>query len=124
MAITKKYYILSYLGANFSIKLPKYYDDIKTQVGLVEATDTTLATAFPATVGALKRAGAILEFVVSCKIGSSGGVVRTRRTKLICDIDSAVGAMSAVEGKQFGEELAGGKVAILNAYFAQTDKFR
>lgn len=123
--IPKKYYIIQANGSNFSIKLPTYYDDINEFLGLTDATDVLLKTAFPTKLAELKRAAAILEFTVSCKITvPSSGLVRMRRTNLICDLDTAVGAMSTVEGKLFGTGLAGGKVAIVNAYFRAYDKFR
>ena len=123
--IPRKYFIISASGSNFSLKLPTYYDDISTYLGFVEATDITLRTAFPTKISELKRAGAVLEFTVMCKITEGGsGALRTRRTNLICDLDSAVGAMSSVEGKLFGTGLTGGKVEIKNAYFRGYDRFR
>lgn len=123
--IPKKYYIISANGGSFSLKLPTYYDDIDTFVGLKTPTDAELRVAFPTKISELKRAAAILEFTVSCKITvPSSGLIRMRRTNLICDIDSAIGAMNALEGKPFGTGLAGGKVDIVNAYFRSYDRFR
>lgn len=123
--IPKKYFIISANGSNFSIKLPTYYDDISTYIGLTEATDILLRTAYPTKISELKRAAAILEFTVTCRITQGGsGLLRTRRTNLICDLDTAVGAMSSVEGKLFGTGLVGGKVEIINAYFRAYDRFR
>ena len=116
--IKKNTYTMVTDGGTVQLRLPEYYDDINTQVGLTKIPDDATSTANRITARQLKLSAQAIEFTISRKVGT-----QTRRTKVIADLDSAKGAVAAIEGKTFGTGLAGGKTEVISVYFASRRRY-
>lgn len=116
MAVARKLYLITVGGGQRKIKLPEYYDSINTQIGLVAAPDNSTAT--------MTSSRALLA-------SGEGLKIRTRRktaagkyvtTNVICDLDNAKAAMSALVGKTFGTGSVAGPGEIVSAYIASRSR--
>lgn len=118
-SIAKKFYKITTISGNFKVKLPVSYDDVKTQLGLSDLSDSSadinLATQ---TASQLLRIGLATKIRIIRKT-TINNVVRYKTHDLICSIANLASALSTLEGKKFGTNLAGGSTDIINAYFGR-----
>lgn len=111
MAVTKKFYLMTVGGGQRKIKLPEYYDSVDTALGLTAAPDNS--TAQLTSARDLLKSGDGVKIRVRRKIGDTKYATST----IICDLDNAKAAMSALLGKTFGTGSVAGAGTIVSAYF-------
>ena len=111
MAVKKKLYLMTVAGGQRKIKLPEYYDSVDTALGLSAAPDNS--TAQLTSTRALVRSGDGIKIRVRRKISDTKFATST----IVCDLDNAKAAMSALLGKTFGTGSVAGAGTIVSAYF-------
>ena len=115
--IPRKLYLITTPGGARKVKLPNYYDGINAQLGLSDAPAGTVAP--KASTRELLKEGLAVKIRTRRKISDTKYVV----TDVLCDIDQAMTALSALEGKSFGTGSTGGIGSIVSAYFPSRARF-
>lgn len=117
MAIKRKFFEFPLPGGARKVKVPDYYDEINTLLGVTESSDDSNTPTGKAEE--LYFDGLLIKLTVSCKVAN-----KYRRTSFYCPITTASTALAKLEGKRFGKNLAGGEAEIINAYQARQRRFR
>lgn len=120
MPLADKTYIVG-TGANArKVVLNNSYDDISTQLGMVEAKDTD--TQADADIADLKKGTLAVEMMTMRRASAAGS--KRYYKKIIVPVDKVAGIRGSLIGKTFGADLKGGAGEIKKIYFPQRERMR